>query len=315
MCFLAGGFEQSGSAVAYATPFDEEIAELAAQLDATIESESAAKHPVPPLTQKKEDSGSGQDVVLTEAYLRSIFNTVDKDGSGEINKRELIIALRNDAKVAQALRLPARIRQEDGTRDSFEAVFQAIDASDDNLVSWAEFLRYFEREGRVAREQQQKATTEAPARPASGPSSPSSQRLLSRTSSTTRQIAESLSKPEKLSPRSEKQFREEAAIALAQSNAMPIVDEADIAEFDAKMRHRPFLEASTGTLKDLESLNRSVDFDVCGEAPARYNHNLVNVVDTLLDASAYFEVSMKDQLASYGIDPNALWAKLLQHAI
>ena len=37
------------------------------------------------------------------------------------------------------LRLPARIRQEDGTRDDFESVFQAIDADGDGSITKQEF--------------------------------------------------------------------------------------------------------------------------------------------------------------------------------
>ena len=80
---------------------------------------------------------------LSEAQLRALFDTIDKDGSGEINKRELIIALRKDASVCEALALPAHIRQEDGTREMFERVFQSIDQSSDNLISWSEFLGHF----------------------------------------------------------------------------------------------------------------------------------------------------------------------------
>ena len=80
---------------------------------------------------------------LSEAQLRALFDTIDKDGSGEINKRELIIALRKDASVCEALGLPAHIRQEDGTREMFERVFQSIDQSSDNLISWSEFLGHF----------------------------------------------------------------------------------------------------------------------------------------------------------------------------
>jgi hypothetical protein len=41
---------------------------------------------------------------------------------------QLIKALRASPDVAPLLALPPRVRQEDGSRDSFEAVFRAIDS-------------------------------------------------------------------------------------------------------------------------------------------------------------------------------------------
>lgn len=78
-------------------------------------------------------------------YLRSVFEKVDKNHDGQIDKRELIIALRKDPDVSALMQLPANIRQEDGTRDTFERVFQSIDADDSRTITWSEFLTYFER--------------------------------------------------------------------------------------------------------------------------------------------------------------------------
>ena len=51
--------------------------------------------------------------------------------------RELLIALRRDAAVARFLHLPARVRQEDGTRDTFERRFQAIDKDESKKIHLA----------------------------------------------------------------------------------------------------------------------------------------------------------------------------------
>ena len=54
----------------------------------------------------------------------------------------MIKALRTQPKVQKILQLPAIIRQEDGTRDSFEAVFQAIDQNSDKEICLEEFEAY-----------------------------------------------------------------------------------------------------------------------------------------------------------------------------
>jgi hypothetical protein len=72
--------------------------------------------------------------------LRAVFDSIDADASGEISRIELIRALRSRPDVAALLELPSVIRQEDGTRDSFERVFQDIDDDCSKQLSWTEFL-------------------------------------------------------------------------------------------------------------------------------------------------------------------------------
>lgn len=75
--------------------------------------------------------------------LRQIFERVDTSKDGFINKRELIKICRNDASVAEFFGLSSQIRQEDGSRDSMEKVFQAIDTDSDRQLSWSEFRAFF----------------------------------------------------------------------------------------------------------------------------------------------------------------------------
>lgn len=78
-----------------------------------------------------------------ERELREIFERCDQDGDGKLNKRELIKALRVDKDIAIFFELPQHIRQEDGSRDEMERIFQAIDTNGDRLICWDEFKTYF----------------------------------------------------------------------------------------------------------------------------------------------------------------------------
>eukprot|EP01050_Picozoa_sp_SAG11_P020908 SAG11_NODE_3613_length_2338_cov_2.821795_3_plen_450_part_01 len=55
------------------------------------------------------------------AQITEIFERIDKDCDGQINRRELIIALRKNPDISNFLELPSKIRQEDGSREAVEA--------------------------------------------------------------------------------------------------------------------------------------------------------------------------------------------------
>jgi len=81
-----------------------------------------------------------------EKMLRHIFDTVDVNGDGSINKRELIKAVRKDQIVARFFGLPAEIQQEDGSRERLEEVFQGLDRNEDREITWEEFFDFYSRE-------------------------------------------------------------------------------------------------------------------------------------------------------------------------
>eukprot|EP01052_Picozoa_sp_SAG31_P052967 SAG31_NODE_13342_length_875_cov_9.918814_1_plen_204_part_10 len=82
-----------------------------------------------PSPQELADQGSTHGLPPgLETKLREIFNRVDRDQDGGINRRELILALRRNPDICGHLKLPMKIRQEDGSRDKVEAFFQAIDS-------------------------------------------------------------------------------------------------------------------------------------------------------------------------------------------
>ena len=58
-----------------------------------------------------------------DSKLLKIFGIMDRNNDGVVNVREMILALRHDEKIAQLLRLPSHIKQEDGSRNKLEDVF------------------------------------------------------------------------------------------------------------------------------------------------------------------------------------------------
>lgn len=78
-----------------------------------------------------------------EGKLRQIFEAVDVNRDGSINKREMIKFCRSSPDLAALLGFPEGVRQEDGSRDILERRFQAIDRDDDREVTWEEFLDFF----------------------------------------------------------------------------------------------------------------------------------------------------------------------------
>ena len=93
-------------------------------------------------------------VTLAEAKARAVFVAMDKNGDGAVDVREFILALRRSsdggAALARYTGMPARVRQEDGTREAFERVFQDMDANGDRMVTWPEFAAYCARRRRAS---------------------------------------------------------------------------------------------------------------------------------------------------------------------
>lgn len=82
--------------------------------------------------------------------LRQIFERVDLDHDGSLNKRELIKTLRQSPRMAEFFGLPNCIRQEDGTRNLVEAWFQKLDCDSNREISWTEFCHFYGKGRRLA---------------------------------------------------------------------------------------------------------------------------------------------------------------------
>ena len=81
---------------------------------------------------------------------REAFSLIDKNGDGTLTRIEVIQACRSDQRVRELLRLPETIRQEDGSREAFESVFQKMDKDDSKGVDFEEFLAFWKEEVRKA---------------------------------------------------------------------------------------------------------------------------------------------------------------------
>ena len=93
-------------------------------------------------TASRDSDGSVSEAAA--AYAVTLFRHIDKNRDGAVNIREIIIALRKDPELAVALGLPSGvIRQEDGSRDALEVLFQRLDVDNDRQLSESEFLQVF----------------------------------------------------------------------------------------------------------------------------------------------------------------------------
>ncbi len=76
------------------------------------------------------------------AQLEAIFASIDANGDGQLSAAEVIKALRVNPLVARLLGLD-HVRQEDGSRDAFERIFQQMDEDHNRKVDRSEFVAFF----------------------------------------------------------------------------------------------------------------------------------------------------------------------------
>jgi hypothetical protein len=75
---------------------------------------------------------------------RKAFGEIDKDGNGKITYLEMLLALRRDGELAKRMKLPQRIKQEDGTRDQFMRAFEKIDFDRGEYIDRNEFEMWWD---------------------------------------------------------------------------------------------------------------------------------------------------------------------------
>ena len=88
------------------------------------------------------DGASRADEAKAQEFIDGLFDTLDRNGDGEVDVRECILAMRkNQGDAATKLGLlgfGSRVRQEDGSREAFESMFQAIDKDGSRTISRSE---------------------------------------------------------------------------------------------------------------------------------------------------------------------------------
>ena len=73
--------------------------------------------------------------------IAEAFSLIDADGSGDLSRAEVIKACRTNERVRMLLSLPKVIRQDDWTRDAFEAIFKDLDSDNSRSITLDEFRR------------------------------------------------------------------------------------------------------------------------------------------------------------------------------
>jgi hypothetical protein len=85
-----------------------------------------------------------------EQNILDAFDRIDVGGHGKLYRSEIMRACRQDERVRVLLGLPRVLRDENGTRDALERVFQRLDADDSKSFSQDEFLSVFGRPALLA---------------------------------------------------------------------------------------------------------------------------------------------------------------------
>lgn len=83
-----------------------------------------------------------QQSSTTLENIHHAFRKIDINQDGVLSRAEIIRAVRKSQEVSVLLGLPMRIHQEDGTREQFEAVFQAMDTDENKTVDLEEFVAF-----------------------------------------------------------------------------------------------------------------------------------------------------------------------------
>ena len=115
-----------------------EIQSIARALDVPASKPSAAI-----LSAMRSKVNKEGEAKVERKMIHAAFDLMDNNGDGVISRIEVIKALREHQQVQALLKLPEKVRQEDGTRDSFEQVYQAIDKDDSKSITIEEFEAYF----------------------------------------------------------------------------------------------------------------------------------------------------------------------------
>ena len=95
-----------------------------------------------------EGEGEKRGENLQKMRWNSLFERMDRNKDGFLTRLDFICAIRSNKEIAKELHdllgLPYRIRQEDGSRDTFVRAFEAMDRNDTDSIDHDEFVSYLE---------------------------------------------------------------------------------------------------------------------------------------------------------------------------
>lgn len=99
---------------------------------------------VAPQAQASETAEVDPDEIRQVWEWEQMFKAMDLDDDGFITRRELVVSMRRDRKMADTLRFPIRVRSGDNSFDNFNQKFLIM--NDDKLghVSLKQFLAYMQ---------------------------------------------------------------------------------------------------------------------------------------------------------------------------
>lgn len=104
---------------------------------------SAAENEVEGLGARVQTTKAGQaSIGRGRANLRALFNSMDLDNRGSIDRMDIREALKNNPRVREFLGLPAEFEKGSVWHAAFEAVFQCFDTvnTDGGRITWPEFV-------------------------------------------------------------------------------------------------------------------------------------------------------------------------------
>jgi hypothetical protein len=109
----------------------------------SVETASAAADapPLPSQSLSERARTSAPDELVQS--VTGAFHAIDLDKSGTLTRGEIIRACREQERVRLLLGLPRNLRQGDGSKQAFEAIFARLDSDESAEISLAEFLKCF----------------------------------------------------------------------------------------------------------------------------------------------------------------------------
>jgi len=93
--------------------------------------------------ERRQGRRAAKERKLRFKEIQEIFQTLDKNGDGSISHAEFITGLKKNAWVADKLGMPSHIRQEDGSRESYQLCFGKIDNDNSKSIEFKELCAFF----------------------------------------------------------------------------------------------------------------------------------------------------------------------------